>query len=111
MGAFVRTYEAKYPKATDCLMKDEAELLAFYDFPAEHWKHLRTTNSIESTFATVRLRTSKTRDCLPRMTTLTMAFQLCRCAQKRWRKLSGYQLLGKVISGVKFVDGVERAAA
>ncbi len=108
---FEKIYGAKYPKAVSCLMKDKERLLAFYDFPAEHWKHIRTTNPIESTFATVRLRTAKTRGCLSRTTVLTMVFQLCRCAQKRWRKLSGYQLLGKVIEGVMFKDGVEEDAA
>lgn len=111
LASFVATYEAKYPKAVSCLVKDEENLLAFYDFPAEHWKHIRTTNPIESTFATVRLRTAKTRGCLSRVTALTMVFQLCRCAQKRWRKLGGYELLGKVINGIVFVDGVEDVAA
>jgi transposase-like protein len=111
LASFVATYDAKYPKAVSCLVKDEEELLAFYDFPAEHWKHIRTTNPIESTFATVRLRTAKTRGCLSRETALTMVFQLCRCAQKRWRKLVGYELLGKVIKGIVFVDGVEDVAA
>ena len=111
MNAFVEMYGAKYPKAVECLIKDRKELLAFYDFPAEHWAHLRTTNPIESTFATVRLRTAKTRGCLSRTTALTMVFQLCRSAQKRWRKLNGYQLLAKVIKGVKFIDGVEEVAA
>jgi len=111
MEAFAETFGAKYPKAVECLTKDREELLAFYDFPAEHWKHLRTTNPIESMFATVKLRTAKTRGCLSRLTALTMVFQLCRCAQKRWRKLSGYELLAKVIDGVRFVDGVEEVAA
>ena len=111
LDAFAETYGAKYPKAVECLTKDREELLAFYDFPAEHWKHLRTTNPIESTFATVKLRTAKTRGCLSRTTALTMVFQLCRSAQKGWRKLSGYELLAKVIQGVKFVDGVEKIAA
>jgi len=111
MDAFEAAYGAKYPKAVECLLKDREELLTFYDFPAEHWKHLRTTNPIESMFATVKLRTAKTRGCLSRVTALTMVFQLCRCAQKRWRKLSGYELLPKVIEGVKFVDGVEDVAA
>jgi len=111
--AFLRTYEAKYPKATACLAKDRTELLAFYDFPAEHWTHLRTTNPIESTFATVRLRTAKTRGCLSRETMLTMVFKLCRSAEKTWPRLRGYQLLADVIRGVKFVDGVreDRIAA
>jgi putative transposase len=111
MKSFERIYGAKYPKAVACLMKDEDELLAFYDFPAEHWKHIRTSNPIESTFATVRLRTAKTRGCLSRETALTMVFQLCRCAQKRWRKLAGYKLLGKVVEGIVFKDGVEDVAA
>ncbi len=110
---FLATYEAKYPKATSCLGKDRCELLAFYDFPAEHWPHLRTTNPIESTFATVRLRTAKTRGCLSRQTMLTMVFQLCRSAEKRWRRLRGYKLLADVIKNVKFVDGIreDRIAA
>ena len=111
--AFLRTYEAKHPKATDCLAKDRPELLAFYDFPAEHWIHLRTTNPIESTFATVRLRTARTRGCLSRQTMLTMVFKLCQCAEKRWHRLMGYKLLADVIKGVNFVDGIkeERIAA
>jgi len=104
---FVETYGPKYPKAVECLAKHREELLTFYDFPAEHWKHIRTTNPIESTFATVRLRTAKTRGCLSRTTALTMAFQLARCAQKGWRKLNGYQHLAEIIRGVKFVDGVK----
>lgn len=103
--AFIETYGSKYPKAVECLSKDREELLAFYDFPAEHWKHIRTTNPIESTFATVRLRTGKTRGCLSRTSALTMTFQLARCAQKGWRKLNGYQHLAEIIRGVKFVDG------
>ncbi len=102
---FVETYEAKYPKAVDCLKKDREELLAFYDFPAEHWQHIRTTNPIESTFATVRLRTAKTRGCGSRKTILAMVFKLGQSAQKRWCKLRGFRLLGEVIRGVKFVDG------
>jgi putative transposase len=105
--AFVETYGPKYPKAVECLVKDREELLTFYDFPAEHWKHIRTTNPIESTFATVRLRTAKTRGCLSRTTALTMAFQLARCAQNGWRKLNGYQHLAEIIRGVKFIDGVK----
>lgn len=102
---FLKTYEAKYPKAADCLQKDREALLAFYQFPAEHWQHIRTTNPIESTFATVRLRTAKTRGCLSRTTALTMAFQLVRCAEKTWRRLRGYQRLAEVIAGIEFVDG------
>ena len=104
--AFIQTYEAKYPKATDCLKKDRDVLLTFYDFPAEHWRHIRTTNPIESTFATVRLRTAKVRSCFSSLTVLTMAFQLCRCAQKRWIKLHHPQRLGEVIRGVKFINGI-----
>lgn len=111
LGVFVTTYGAKYPKAVACLTKDRDELLAFYDFPAEHWKHIRTTNPIESTFATVRLRTGKTRGCMSRTTALAMVFQLCRGAEKGWRKLDGYALMAKVIDGVKFVDGMEEGKA
>ena len=103
---FVTTYELKFPKATACLARDRQELLAFYDFPAEHWIHLRTTNPIESTFATVKLRTAKTRGCLSRQTMLTMVFKLCQSAQKRWRRLQGYQRLGEVIENVRFVNGI-----
>jgi transposase-like protein len=104
--AFIQTYEAKYPKATACLKKDREVLLTFYDFPAEHWRHIRTTNPIESTFATVRLRTAKVRGCFSSLTVLTMAFQLCRCAQKRWIKLHHPERLAEVIRGVKFVNGI-----
>ena len=109
--AFVAKYETKYPKAVQCLVDDRAELLAFYDFPAEHWAHLRTTNPIESTFATVKLRTAKTRGCLSRKTALTMVFQLCRVAERHWRRLNGPKRLGQVIEGVRFADGVEHQAA
>jgi len=102
---FLQTYEAKYPKVAGCLRKDREALLAFYQFPAEHWQHIRTTNPIESTFATVRLRTGKTRGCLSRATALTMVFQLVRCAEKTWRRLQGYQRLAEVIAGIEFVDG------
>jgi putative transposase len=111
MDAFAGTYGAKYPKAASCLTDDREELLAFYCFPAEHWKHIRTTNPIESTFSTVRLRTAKTRGCLSRTTALTMVYQLCRSAQRKWRKLDGHELLGKVIEGEKFIDGVMEEAA
>lgn len=105
--AFIQTYNAKYPKATQCLAKDREVLLTFYDFPAEHWRHIRTTNPIESTFATVRLRTAKVRSCFSSSTVLTMAFQLCRSAQKRWIRLHHSERLGEVIRGVKFVNGIE----
>lgn len=104
---FAATYGAKYPKAVECLANDRAELLAFYDFPAEHWTHLRTTNPIESTFATVRHRTVKTRGCVSRETILALVFQLCRSAERKWRCLNSPHLLGEVIEGVQFVDGVK----
>ncbi len=103
---FEKRYGAKYPKATDCLEKDKDEMLAFYDFPAEHWTHIRTTNPIESMFATVRLRTNKTKSCGSRKTTLTMAFKLMRTAESNWRRLRGFKLLADVIKGVKFQDGI-----
>lgn len=103
----INQFEAKYPKATQCLEKDREALLHFYDFPAEHWAHIRTTNPIESVFATVRLRTAKSKNCGNRMTTLSMVFQLMKTAQKRWQKLRGSQLLGDVITGVKFTDGIK----
>jgi transposase-like protein len=102
---FFDAYGAKYDQAVACLVKDREALLAFYDFPAEHWKHLRTTNPVESTFATVRLRTTKTKGCLSRRTALTMVFRLCLSAQRRWRRLDGPTRLGEVVSGVRFVDG------
>jgi len=110
---FIQTYEAKYPQAVACLEKDREALLTFYDFPAEHWRHIRTSNPIESTFATVRLRTAKARNCFSALTVVTMAFQLCRCAQKRWIRLYHPERLGEIITGVKFVDGLveQRIAA
>lgn len=104
--AFIETYSAKYPKAAECLEKDQEALLSFYDFPAEHWRHIRTTNPIESTFSTVRLRTAKVRGCFSSLTVLTITFQLCRSAQKRWIKLHHPERLGDVIRKVKFVDGI-----
>ena len=106
----MRDHRAKYPKAVECLLKDREELLAFYDFPAEHWQHLRTTNPIESTFATVRLRTDKTKGCGSRQACLTMVFKLCQSAEKGWRKLNGCALLKEVSAGVEFVDGIRKAA-
>jgi putative transposase len=103
---FVSAYGAKYPKAVECLSKDRDVLLTFYDFPAEHWVHIRTTNPVESTFATVRLRTAKTRGCLSRETVFTMVFKLCLSAEKRWRRLNGAEQLTAIMSGVKFEDGV-----
>ena len=104
---FVKSYESKYAKATECLAKDKAVLLAFYDFPAQHWIHLRTTNPIESTFATVRLRTAKTRGCGSRTGILSMVFKLAKSAETRWRVLRGSELIAKIITGVQFKDGVE----
>ena len=102
---FEKRYQAKYPKAVECLLKDKDVLFTFYDFPAEHWIHLRTTNPIESTFATVRHRTRQTKGCGSRLATLTMVFKPAREAESRWRKLNGAQLLAKVIDGVVFKDG------
>jgi len=107
---FLRVYLAKYPKATECLKKDREELLAFYDFPAEHWKHLRTTNPIESTFATVRLRTTKTKGSGSRIACLTMVFKLVQAAEKHWRVLNGSELIEAVLKGVPFTDGIKSAA-
>jgi len=108
---FLRTYEAKYPKATECLSKDREELLVFYDFPAEHWIHLRTTNPIESVFATVRLRTEKTKGTGTRLACLTMVFKLMESASKHWHALNGSTLLRDVLAGIVYVDGVKKTAA
>ena len=108
---FVATYEAKYAKATECLSKDRTELLVFYDFPAEHWVHLRTTNPIESTFATVRLRTAKTKGAGTRLACLTMVFKLMESASKHWRTLNRSTLLRDVSAGVVYVDGIKENAA
>lgn len=101
-------FTAKYPKAMSCLEKDREELLAFYHFPAETWQHIRTTNPIESVFATVRLRTDKMKNCGSRVTTLTMAFKLIETAQKTWHKLRGHKHLVDVIIGIKFIDGIKQ---
>ena len=101
----VNQFELKYPKAMECLNKDRAEMLAFYDFPAEHWSHIRTTNPIESAFATVRLRTNKTKSCGSRKTTLAMTFKLAVTAEKNWRRLRGFRKLADVIQGIQFKDG------
>jgi transposase-like protein len=103
---FIKTYEAKYPKTVECLAKDREVLLAFYDFPAEHWIHLRTTNPIESTFATVRLRTKRTKGSGSRIACLTMVYKLMQSASKRWRLLNGTQVLVQVLRGTIFVDGI-----
>ncbi len=104
---FIKTYEAKYPKATVTLQKDRDELLAFYDFPAQHWQSLRTTNPIESTFGTLRYRTKRSKGCLTRDGMLHMMFKLAECAQKNWWRQRGFNYLAKIITGVKFIDGVE----
>jgi len=109
--AFVEMFEAKYPKAVACLTKDRDVLLTFYDFPADHWIHIRTTNPIESTFATVRLRHRKTKGSGSRKACLAMAFKLMESASKKWRALNGSALLPDVIAGVQFVDGVKKRAA
>lgn len=110
---FVQTYKAKYASAAECLSKDREHLLAFYDFPAEHWLHLRTTNPIESVFATVRLRTAKTKGAGSRVACLSMVFKLVESAARHWRALNGSDLIPHVIAGVVFVDGIkpERIAA
>jgi len=105
--AFVETWGVKYDKAVECLSKDRDALLTFYDFPAEHWKHLRTTNVIESSFATVRHRTVRSKGCLSNKTALAMIFKLAEAAEKNWRRLDGHNQLPKIIRGIKFNDGVE----
>lgn len=105
---FVETYGVKYERAVAKLVKDREELLAFYDFPAEHWKHIRTTNPIESVFATVRNRTRKTKGCLNRKTALAMVFRLMMSAKRKWRKISGPNRLPEVIKGVEFRDGIKQ---
>lgn len=105
---FIASFAAKYPKASECLQKDRASLLAFYDFPAEHWVHLRTTNPIESAFATIRHRTDRAKGCVTRATMLAFMFKLATSAEQSFRKLKGFAHLAKVIAGVRFVDGVEQ---
>jgi putative transposase len=104
---FERAYEAKYPKAVQCLQKDRDELMAFYDFPAQHWQSLRTTNPIESTFGTIRHRTKRSKGCLSRDGMLHMIYKLGECAEKNWRKQRGFHYLAKVVQGIKFRDGEE----
>ncbi len=104
---FIKTYEPKYPKATTCLQKDREELMAFYDFPAQHWQSIRTSNPIESTFATIRHRTKRSKGCLSRDGMLHMMFKLGQCAEKNWRRLRGFDYLAKLVIGIKFKDGVE----
>jgi transposase-like protein len=104
---FIKTYEAKYPKATLCLLKDRTELMAFFDFPALHWQSIRTSNPIESAFATIRHRTKRSKGCLSRDGMLHMMFKLGQRAEQNWRKLRGFDYLAKVITGVTFKDGIE----
>lgn len=106
MAIFVDKYQAKYPKAVDCLTKDRDRLLTFFDFPAEHWDHLRTSNPIESVFATVRHRTVRTKGSLSHRPARLMVFKLVMAAAKTWRRLKGENQLPMVIAGVKFTDGV-----
>lgn len=103
---FIEKYEAKFPRATECLAKDRAELLAFYDFPAEHWLHIRTTNPIESTFATVRLRHRRTKGSGSRDACLAMVYKLFDHAQRHWRRLNGHQLIPELLAGRRFRDGI-----
>jgi putative transposase len=107
---FLRSHEVKYPKASECLSKDREALLTFYDFPALHWQHIRTTNPLESTFATVRLRTNKTRGCVSRGSILAMVFKLTKVAEQKWYKLKGSELLVQLTQGVRFKDGLLKQA-
>ena len=107
---FIKTYEPKYPKAAICLQKDHEELMTFYDFPAQHWQSIRTSNPIESTFGTIRHRTKRSKGCLTRDGMLHMMFKLGQCAEKRWRRLRGFDYLAKVVTGIKFKDGIEVTA-
>jgi len=104
---FIATYDAKYRKATLCLQKDREELMAFYDFPAKHWQSIRTSNPIESTFGTIRHRTKRSKGCLSRDGMLHMMFKLGMCAEKKWRRLRGFNYLAKVVTGIEFRDGIE----
>lgn len=106
-NVFIDTYQDKYPKATECLEKDHQELMTFYSFPAAHWQSIRTTNPIESTFGTIRHRTKRSKGCLTRDGMLHMMFKLGQCAQKKWRRLRGFNHLAKVINGIQFKDGIE----
>lgn len=110
-GLFVESFKDKYPKAVECLEKDKDDLFAFYDFPAAHWLHLRTTNPIESTFATVRLRHRRTKGCGTRKATLAMVYKLCREAEQNWRKLDGFKFIPLVEAGIKFVNGEQVGVA
>jgi transposase-like protein len=109
--AFLESYDAKYPKASECLRKDRDVLLTFYDFPAEHWRHIRTTNPIESTFATIRLRHRRTKGSGSAAACLAMMFKLAQSAQKKWRLLNGHELLPDVLQGILFRDGIKQPQA
>lgn len=109
--SFLEKYRAKYPAACECLAKDRDVLLSFYDFPAEHWKHLRTTNPIESTFATIRLRHRRTKGSGSRRASLAMMFKLAQAAQKSWRRLNGHHHIVHLIEGKTFIDGIMQDAA
>jgi transposase-like protein len=106
-NSFLTLYEAKFPQACECLKKDKEILFAFYDFPAQHWVHIRSTNPIESTFATVRHRTKRTKGMGSRLATLTMVFKLVKETEKTWKKIKGYRLIPKVLEGIRFMDGEE----
>lgn len=108
-GLFIKTYEPKYAKGVLCLRKDRAELLAFYAFPAQHWQSIRTSNPIESTFGTIRHRIKRSKGCLSRDGVLHMMFKLGLCAEKKWRRLRGFDYLAKVVTGIQFKDGAEVA--
>jgi transposase-like protein len=111
MALFEEKYSAKYSRAVNCLLKDREQLLAFYDFPAEHWLHIRTTNAIESTFATLRHRTKRVKGAFSKDSALAMMLQLGLEAQKRWHRITAVERLGELIQGVRFVDGVAQLAA
>ena len=105
---FIETYGIKYKRAVGKLVKDRGEFLSFDDFPAEHWKHIRTTNPVESVFSTLRNRTRKTGGCLSRRTALTMVFMLMMPAKRNWRKLSGSNRLPEIIEGIEFRNGIKQ---
>ena len=108
LETFITTYGAKSPKAAECLARDREALMAFYDFPAEHWVHLRTSNVIESTFATIRHRTKRVKGAFSRTSLLSMLFKLATCAESSFRRIKGFDWLAQVISGVQFVDGIKQ---
>ena len=108
MLALIEAYQDKYPKAAELLIRNREQLMAFYDFPAKHWQSIRTTNPIESTFATIRHRTRRSKGCLNRSNMLCMMFKLAQFAELKWRRLRSFRELGKVIEGVIFKDGIEK---